>query len=1035
VRRLQTASDFFSHFRGQEILFVAPTRLAADDIVRSFTLRTGSSFGVHRFTPASLAIDIASERLALDGLSILGGVAVDALAARATERCRAQSALTWFGPVARTPGFFRALASTITELRMNDVDPEALAKSGLAGTDLSRLVREFEAALAETGIADLALIFRTAAAESSRYDGMPVLLLNIEPAYRLDRLFIARLIARSHAVCVIDNNGGDESIPNPNALERLRRHMFSVAAPAAGVFDSSVDFRSASDESREAVEVARAITALARDGRAFDQIAILLRNPEMYQPLVEDAMRRAHIPTFYTRGTRRPNPSGRAFLALLACASEGLSAARFGEYLSLGQVPQPDKPIAPPWVPAQGELFASLEAAPEKQSNVAAEEVRAPYAWERLLVDAAVIGGRERWERRLTGLDRELEKQILEVQSENEARLNQLSRRRARLNDLRQFALPLVERLAQLPSTATWGEWLDALQQLASVSLKQPEGVLTLLAELRPMAGIGSVTLDEVREVLTHRLTFLRAEPTERRYGKVFVATIEEAAGMSFETVFLPGLGEDIFPKRAFEDPLLLDECRTQVSTDLSIQDTRFADERRLFHIAAGAAEGRLFISYPRMNLAQARARGPSFYALEVIRAITGRISDLQELQRMASESSFSQAGWPAPRDPSVSIDDAEYDLALVNNVRRTPPQQAKGRGRYLVTANASLARSLRNRAGRWRRRWTEGDGIIDADTATLNVLANHRPSARPYSATALQQFASCPYRFLLSAIHRLQPREEMAALERMDPLTRGSLFHSIQFHLLTELRNRALLPITAANHAHVLGISDAVIDTVAGRYRDELAPAIEQIWEGEVEDLRWDVRGWLREMIQPDTDGWTPRWFELSFGLPPGRECDPASTADSVELAPGMRLRGSIDMIEERNDRLRITDHKTGRAPAIPPSLIGRGEVLQPILYAQVAESLLGKTAEAARLFFSTERGGYRAIDVPVNEESRAALETVIRTIDQSLTSGFLPAAPREGACKWCDYRIVCGPYEEMRVKKKPKDRLALLEELRKIP
>ena len=38
-------------------------------------------------------------------------------------------------------------------------------------------------------------------------------------------------------------------------------------------------------------------------------------------------------------GTKVPDPSGRAFLALLACASEGLSARRFSEYLSLGQVP------------------------------------------------------------------------------------------------------------------------------------------------------------------------------------------------------------------------------------------------------------------------------------------------------------------------------------------------------------------------------------------------------------------------------------------------------------------------------------------------------------------------------------------------------------------------------------------------------------------------------------------------------------------------------------------------------------------------
>ncbi len=36
-------------------------------------------------------------------------------------------------------------------------------------------------------------------------------------------------------------------------------------------------------------------------------------------------------------------------------------------------------------------------------------EKPAPSAWEKLLVDAAVIGGRDRWARRLHGLEREFE--------------------------------------------------------------------------------------------------------------------------------------------------------------------------------------------------------------------------------------------------------------------------------------------------------------------------------------------------------------------------------------------------------------------------------------------------------------------------------------------------------------------------------------------------------------------------------------------------------------------------------------------------
>src|SRR5205823_5156255 len=121
--------------------------------------------------------------------------------------------------------------------------------------------------------------------------------------------------------------------------------------------------------------------------------------------------------------------------------------------------------------------------------------------------------------------------------------------------------------------------------------------------------------------------------------------------------------------------------------------------------------------------------------------------------------------------------------------------------------------------------------------------------SSRPYSATALQHFAACPYRFFLNSVHRLQPREEIEALERMDPLTRGSLFHTLQFRLFSRLRSLDMLPITAAICAAVFTLADEVLSEVAKEYREELAPAIPKVWESEVEELRWDVRGWIRQV------------------------------------------------------------------------------------------------------------------------------------------------------------------------------------------
>ena len=180
--------------------------------------------------------------------------------------------------------------------------------------------------------------------------------------------------------------------------------------------------------------------------------------------------------------------------------------------------------------------------------------------------------------------------------------------------------------LDALPATAIWSVWLEQLAELARLSLRDPDPVLAVLAELAPMGDVGPVALEEVAEVLSERLRFLRREPPAQRWGRVFVGSIEEARGREFGVVFLPGLAEGLFPQRMLEDPLLLDELREAVSAHLPLRKQRVSDERMRLHLAVAAARDRLIVSYPRMEVAEARPRVPSFYALELPRAVEGSL-------------------------------------------------------------------------------------------------------------------------------------------------------------------------------------------------------------------------------------------------------------------------------------------------------------------------------------------------------------------------------------------------------------------------
>jgi CRISPR/Cas system-associated exonuclease Cas4 (RecB family) len=228
----------------------------------------------------------------------------------------------------------------------------------------------------------------------------------------------------------------------------------------------------------------------------------------------------------------------------------------------------------------------------------------------------------------------------------------------------------------------------------------------------------------------------------------------------------------------------------------------------------------------------------------------------------------------------------------------------------------------------------------------------------------------------------------------------------------------------------------DQVLDRVAARYRDDLAPAIERIWQDELEGLRADLRGWLRVVAEKEGN-WKPIRFEFGFGLPRDEHLDAASTVDPVALAGGYLLHGIVDVIEERADdsELRVTDHKTGRDWTPAGLVVGGGEILQPTLYGMAVEVALGRRVVEGRLFYSTAAGRYSERAVELGPMARAYAETVLRTIDGHIATPFLVPAPKPGACSRCDFREVCGPYEELRVARKSEDRLVPLSSLRALP
>lgn len=1041
-----------------ETWVVAPSLLALDALSRRYVRarETAAVMGWHRTTFARFALRFAEPALWKAGRVVASRVLLQALVVRVVAT---QKHLGRFEPLRTAPGFPAALLDTLAELRSAGLS----ATDSLPG-DLAELLAAYEHVLDAEKIADPAMVF-VAARENLPATLGPLLLHDVCVASEVEAQLARAALERAASSWVSIPKGAWRTAralamgtaecppgraPSPEApLAGFADGLFEERS-SPQVPEAALEFLSAPGEAREALEIARKALSFAGQGVPFDRMAVVLREPARYAAHLEEAFGRAAIPVHCRRGTRRPSPAGRAFVALLRTAREGLSARRFAEYLSFGQVPDDDEGLPPAargrFVPIDDDFARPGASAEDDDDNPEAEPaarpveetaavtgggLRAPMAWERMLVQAAVLGTMDRWTRRVRGLLAQLEAEVAEAERDG-LEITELRRKQAQLIGLERFALPLLAILESLPASAGWSTWLPALRTLAERGLRQPEPVLRALLELEPLAVLddsaGQVDLDDVLLVLEPRITTHGDTAKSAPEGAVLFASPDELAGLDFDVVFVAGLAEKVFPARIAEDPLLLDAARAPFEHVLCTNHERANEERFRLILAVGAATRCVVLSYPRLDVQASRPRTPSFYLLELWRAKYGNLPRADELSRRAAESLDARLGWPAPKDAAHAVDDIEYDLGLLERLLRAPETESGGLARYLLTENPHLGRALRARAERWnRKKWYPSDGLVIDDPAGREALAPHQLAARSFSPTALQNYAACPYRFYLQAILRLAPREEKTPAYELNPLERGSLVHQIQFEFLLDVRKRGWLPLAEGRLREAHDLLDEIAGRVVAAKEDELAPAIPRVWQDQITDIRADMHEWLRRMAA-DAE-FQPAFFELAFGLVGrGEERDPRSQDEPVALDCGIQLRGSIDLVEvNAAGAYRATDYKTGKIRAKQDEdVIKGGAILQPVFYALTLEQVLAKDGKSAvvdggRLAYCTFQGGFANIDMKLDDVARGAAATVGRAVGSALEHGFLPAVPAEGECKYCDFKQVCGPYEEIRTHAKP--------------
>jgi len=149
----------------QEVLIIGATLSAANELARCVAREKRASFGYHRLTLGQLASTLARPALTAQKMVPLGALGVQAVANRTIQKLAEAGALGRYAKLTDRPGFARAIANTITELRLEQIEPDA--PTGVA-PDFCNLLQAYERELADHAFTDWPGVLRLAVANCLR---------------------------------------------------------------------------------------------------------------------------------------------------------------------------------------------------------------------------------------------------------------------------------------------------------------------------------------------------------------------------------------------------------------------------------------------------------------------------------------------------------------------------------------------------------------------------------------------------------------------------------------------------------------------------------------------------------------------------------------------------------------------------------------------------------------------------------------------------------------------------------------------------
>ncbi|MEO6435845.1 MAG: PD-(D/E)XK nuclease family protein [Tepidisphaeraceae bacterium] len=669
-----------------------------------------------------------------------------------------------------------------------------------------------------------------------------------------------------------------------NAMRTIERSLMRDDAPTAPPPDL-LELVEAPDRRTEVDAVARRIRATLRIGRRFRDMAVLVRDIDQYEELINASFREHEIPYFVDR--RKP-ASHHPLIQLTRAAFQ------------IARQSWPHDAVMT--LLRTGLAGVGADEVDRLENYVLLHRLRGAAAWtatESWTYGRSLTRGRE---------DSELREDERSESAGIDATRRRLVERFApfvaifrgvKEPTVREVVGALFKLYRRLDVVNTIGGWID---EAAAANDPEQRGeheqvwaeLAKLFDEMVDLLGDQRVAMADFVEILDVGLEQFDLALPPPRVDQVLVGQVDRTRTPALDTVFLMGLSEGHFPKIAREDSVLSDgERRSLRARNLDIDpdsERKQLDENLLGYLAFTRASRRMVVTRPAAE--ENKPTNPSSFW----RRLTELFSGLT-ITRERRESEAAPEAIGTPRQLVTAL------MRWARNDKPAADAQQPWARLYQFLAEHKTSEDaigvMRFKA--WRAVGYHNDARLSRETALRLVLGPLKASV-----TRIETFAACPFKHFARYGLGLSVREE----EDVTAMDLGNVYHNILERIVARmLRERTdwceIEP--QVTREMIAQFADEVGRTLRGELM--LSTARNQYLLDRIERTLERVCATQKAVLS--RGDFRPAFAELSFGF--DKSTLPALRIDTPR-GHAVLLSGKIDRVDRVHEggEVAVIDYKT---------------------------------------------------------------------------------------------------------------------------